>query len=50
MMINVKMPVSETHRLRDALNDTLKQGETIPFSNWKEEWKSTYSSQGENGY
>lgn len=49
MMINVKMPVSETHRLRDALNDTLKQGEAIPFSNWKEEWKSTYSSEGENG-
>ena len=48
-MINVKMPVSETHCLRDALNDSLKRRETIPFSNWKEEWKAKYSSLGDNG-
>ena len=49
MMINVKMPASESHRLRDALNDSLKHRETIPFSNWKEEWKAKYPTQGDNG-
>jgi len=48
MMVNVTMPVSEIHRLRDALNNSFKQRETIPFSNWKEEWKAKYSPQENN--
>ena len=49
MMINVKMPVSETYCLSDVLNNSLKQPETIPPSNWKEECKAKYFTQGDNG-
>lgn len=49
MMINVKMSVSETYCLSDAFDDSLKQAETIPPSNWKEECKAKYFTQGDNG-
>ena len=44
------MPVSETYHFSDALNDSLRQPETIPPSYWKDECKAKYSTQGDNGH
>ena len=49
LMINLRMPRSEHHRLRDVFHDYLKRGEAIPFSSWNEEWRTKYSTQDFHG-
>ncbi|KAJ7380584.1 hypothetical protein OS493_009051 [Desmophyllum pertusum] len=50
MMFNLKMPRESSStvtppRLRDLLNESLKHGQPIPFSSWKDAWKEKYSGQ-----
>ena len=49
LTINLRMPRSEYHHLRDVFNDNFKRGEPLPLSSWDDEWRTKYPTQEFHG-